>query len=113
MPTMPEGDPADPTPRSCAACTDGRLLPRARRTRATLLFSGSAQGAAREAAAELAEHFDVGVELWSATSYKRLRENALAVERWNRLHPSQEPRVADVAQLLADAPGRSWRSPTS
>ena len=58
-----------------------------------------------QAAAELAEHFDVGVELWSATSYKRLRENALEVERWNRLHPSQEPRVADVAQLLGDAPG--------
>jgi pyruvate dehydrogenase E1 component len=70
-----------------------------------LLFSGSAHGAAREAAAELAEHFDIGVELWSATSYKRLRENALEVERWNRLHPSQAPRVADVASLLADAPG--------
>ena len=38
----------------------------------------------------LAEHYDVGVELWSATSYKALREEALAVERWNRLHPSQE-----------------------
>ncbi|HEX9259990.1 MAG TPA: pyruvate dehydrogenase (acetyl-transferring), homodimeric type, partial [Acidimicrobiales bacterium] len=31
--------------------------------RATLLFSGSAQGAARQAAADLAEHYDVGVEL--------------------------------------------------
>ncbi|HZX53819.1 MAG TPA: pyruvate dehydrogenase (acetyl-transferring), homodimeric type, partial [Ilumatobacteraceae bacterium] len=72
---------------------------------ATLLFSGSAQGAARAAAEELAEHFDVGVELWSATSYKRLRENGLEVERWNRLHPSQPPRTADVAELLADAPG--------
>jgi len=69
------------------------------------LFSGSAQGAARGAAQELAEHFDVGVELWSATSYKRLRENGLEVERWNRLHPSQEPRTTDVAQLLGDSPG--------
>ena len=69
--------------------SSGRRRPRASRYGATLLFSGSAQGAAREAAAELAEHFDVGVELWSATSYKRLRENALEVERWNRLHPSQ------------------------
>ena len=57
--------------------------------RATVLFSGSAQGAARQAAAELAEHYDVGVELWSATSYKALRDEALAVERWNRLHPGQ------------------------
>jgi pyruvate dehydrogenase E1 component len=73
--------------------------------RATVVFSGSAQGAARQAQTDLAEQFDVAVELWSATSYKRLRENALEVERWNRLHPSREPRVPDIAQLLAEAPG--------
>jgi pyruvate dehydrogenase E1 component len=72
---------------------------------ATVLFSGSAQGAAREAQTELAEHFDVGVDLWSVTSYKRLREDALAAERWNRLHPDQEPREALVTQRLADGDG--------
>src|SRR4029078_9687644 len=40
--------------------------------KATILISVSAQGAARQAAVELAEHYDVGVELWSATSYKAL-----------------------------------------
>jgi pyruvate dehydrogenase E1 component len=73
--------------------------------KATLLFSGSAQSAARAAASELAEHYDVGVELWSATSYKTLREEALVVERWNRLHPGQSPRTPLVTRLLADAPG--------
>ena len=73
--------------------------------RATLLFSGSANGAARQAAADLAEHFGVGAELWSATSYKRLREEALEVERWNRLHPDRPPRTTLVNHLLADAPG--------
>ena len=73
--------------------------------RATILFSGSAHGAAREAAAELAEHYDVGVELWSATSYKTLREQAIDTERWNRFHPEEEPRTPLVAELLADAPG--------
>ena len=73
--------------------------------RATIVFSGSAQGAARQAAAELAEHYDVGVELWSATSYKALRDEALAVERWNRLHPGQSARTPLVTRLLADAPG--------
>jgi pyruvate dehydrogenase E1 component len=68
-----------------------------------LLFSGSAQGAAVEAAEELAANWDVGVELWSATSYKALREEALATERWNRLHPSQEPRTPLVTDLLGDA----------
>jgi pyruvate dehydrogenase E1 component len=72
---------------------------------ATLLFSGSASQAALQAAADLAEHFGVGVELWSATSYKRLREEALEVERWNRLHPDRPPRTTLVAHLLADAPG--------
>ncbi len=73
--------------------------------RATLLFSGSAYGAAKAAAADLAEHHGIGVELWSATSYKALRDDALATERWNRLHPADEPRQPLVARLLADAPG--------
>jgi pyruvate dehydrogenase E1 component len=73
--------------------------------RATLLFSGSAQGAARAAVIELAERYDVAVELWSATSYKALRDEALGVERWNRLHPTEAPRTPLVARLLADAAG--------
>ncbi|MGA1163627.1 MAG: pyruvate dehydrogenase (acetyl-transferring), homodimeric type, partial [Ilumatobacteraceae bacterium] len=73
--------------------------------RVTLLFSGSAQGAARAAAAELAEHWDVGAELWSATSYKTLREDALAAERWNRLNPPQVARTPLVTELMADTPG--------
>jgi pyruvate dehydrogenase E1 component len=72
---------------------------------ATLLFSGSAQGAARQAAADLAEHYGVGAELWSATSYKALREEGLAAERHNRLHPSGDRRVPRVAQILADSQG--------
>jgi pyruvate dehydrogenase E1 component len=74
-------------------------------TKATILFSGSAQGAARTAAAELAEHYGVGAELWSATSYKALREEAAGAERWNRLHPSETPRVPRVAQILSEAEG--------
>jgi pyruvate dehydrogenase E1 component len=105
MPVMPEGDPAEVRAAIMRGLYRWAPAPEGPSKRATLLFSGSAQGAARDAAAELAEHFDVGVELWSATSYKRLRENALEVERWNRLHPSREPRVPDIAQLLAEAPG--------
>jgi pyruvate dehydrogenase E1 component len=70
------------------------------RHHATILFSGTANLAAREAQSELAEHFDVAAELWSATSYKRLREQALTTERWNRLHPDQAPRVPRVTELL-------------
>jgi len=74
-------------------------------TKATVLFSGSGHTAARAAAVTLLERYGVGVDLWSATSYKALRENALETERWNRLHPGEEPRAALVATLLADAPG--------
>ena len=73
--------------------------------RATILFSGSAQGAAQAAVVELAEKFDVGAELWSATSYKVLRENALSVERDNRLHPSRPPDTPRVTDLLARTEG--------
>ncbi len=73
--------------------------------RATILFSGISHTAARAAAADLAEHYDVGAELWSATSYKKLREDALAAERHNRLHPSGEPRTPIVSSLLAESQG--------
>jgi pyruvate dehydrogenase E1 component len=73
--------------------------------RATVIFSGTAHTAAREAQQELAEHFDIGVELWSATSYKKLREDALEVERWNRLHPGDTPRVPYVTEQLSGAEG--------
>jgi pyruvate dehydrogenase E1 component len=73
--------------------------------RATIVFSGTAHTAAREAAVELAEHYDVAVELWSATSYKALREEALSVERTNRLHPSREREVPLVTRLLQESAG--------
>jgi pyruvate dehydrogenase E1 component len=70
-----------------------------------IVFSGTANLAAREAAADLAEHYAVGAELWSATSYKKLREEALAVDRWNRLHPAESPRAPLVTRLLGHTPG--------
>ena len=73
--------------------------------RATVIFSGTAQGAAREAQSLLATQHDVAVELWSATSYKALREDALSVERWNRLHPTDTPRTPFVTEALTEAEG--------
>ncbi len=70
-----------------------------------ILFSGSSQGAARAAQNALAEHYRVGAELWSATSYKCLREEAMEVERWNRLHPDLEPRVPYVTTQLQNVGG--------
>jgi pyruvate dehydrogenase E1 component len=73
--------------------------------RVTIVFSGSASQAALEARQLLAEHHGVAAELWSATSYKALREEALETERHNRLHPSDPPRIPYVTQALANADG--------
>jgi pyruvate dehydrogenase E1 component len=97
MPPMPEGS------------EDGILeglyrwapAPEGPKHPASILFSGTANLAAREAQSELAEHYDVAADLHSATSYKRLREQALTTERWNRLHadqPAQTPRVTELLQ---------------
>jgi len=72
---------------------------------AAILFSGTANLAARTAREELAEHYGVGVELWSVTSYKRLREEALEVERWNRLHPGSPVRTPFVTRTLSSVQG--------
>ena len=73
--------------------------------RATILFSGTAHLAATSAQRELAEHFDVGAELWSVTSYKHLRDDALATERGNRLHPMMPHQEPLVARRLAESQG--------
>ncbi|MBM3805279.1 MAG: pyruvate dehydrogenase (acetyl-transferring), homodimeric type [Actinobacteria bacterium] len=71
----------------------------------TILFSGSAHSAASAAAAELLERYSVGCELWSATSYKALRDQAIEVERYNRLHPEQQERKPLVTELLDGGQG--------
>ncbi len=73
--------------------------------RATILFSGVMWQAAMAARAELADRWRVSVDCWSVTSYTELRDDALAVERWNRLHPAEAPRAPLVAEHLGDADG--------
>jgi pyruvate dehydrogenase E1 component len=70
-----------------------------RKLRASLVASGSILRQALRAQ-ELLEQYDVAADVWSATSYQQLRNDALEVERWNRLHPDQEPRAPYVAKLL-------------
>src|SRR5260370_28190341 len=75
------------------------------RYRAQILASGTAVLAALDAQRMLADEFDVAADLWSATSYKLLRDDALGVERSNRLHPTEVPKVPYVTEALADAEG--------
>lgn len=73
--------------------------------RATILFSGASQGAAREARQLLYDNHAIAAELWSVTSYQRLRREGLEVERNNRLHPESKPEIPLVTRKLADSQG--------
>jgi pyruvate dehydrogenase E1 component len=68
--------------------------------RVRILASGTGMLAALEAQELLAAHHDTAAEVWSATSYKLLREDALSVERFNRLHPTDVPRVPYISHVL-------------
>ncbi|HVY61924.1 MAG TPA: pyruvate dehydrogenase (acetyl-transferring), homodimeric type, partial [Planctomycetota bacterium] len=69
--------------------------------RVRLLGSGSILVEVLRAQQLLAERFGVAADVFSATSYPLLRREALAAERWNRLHPTDPPRIPRVTQILA------------
>jgi pyruvate dehydrogenase E1 component len=56
-------------------------------------------------AQKLLEDYKVAADVWSITSYKELYLEGHAAERWNMLHPLEEPRVPYVRQCLEDASG--------
>ena len=56
-------------------------------------------------AQKMLEEFDVSADVWSATSYKRLRSEAREARRWNMLHPTEEPKVSYLENLLKDETG--------
>jgi len=59
--------------------------------KAHIFGSGPILRSALQAQQILAEQFNVSADVWSATSYKLLRNEALRIKRWNMLHPG-EPR---------------------
>jgi pyruvate dehydrogenase E1 component len=75
------------------------------RGRVRLVGSGTILQQALAAQDLLAERFGVAAEVYSATSWQELRRDALAVERWNRLHPAEEPRVPYATQVLGPEGG--------
>jgi pyruvate dehydrogenase E1 component len=73
--------------------------------RAQLFGSGAILNEVLKAQEILEERYDVAADVWSVTSYKELRRDALEIERWNMLHPTEEPRAPYVGQCLDKAPG--------
>ncbi|MCH6582789.1 MAG: pyruvate dehydrogenase (acetyl-transferring), homodimeric type [Proteobacteria bacterium] len=70
-----------------------------------LLGSGTILREVMAAAGLLDKDFGVAADIWSVTSFTELRREGLDVERWNRLHPEETPKVSYVEQYLAQSNG--------
>jgi pyruvate dehydrogenase E1 component len=68
--------------------------------RASICFSGPLWQDAMEARRILAEDWGVSTDTWAVTSWSNLRADAVAAERWNRLHPDQPRRMPHVTSTL-------------
>jgi pyruvate dehydrogenase E1 component len=68
----------------------------------TLFGSGSILNEALKAQKLLAEKYSISADVWSVTSYNELRRDALAVDRWNRLHPAEPERKPYLLQTLGN-----------
>src|SRR5690625_1769066 len=65
-----------------------------------ILASGVAMQWALEAQQLLADDWQVTAEVWSATSWTELRREAMACDRWNRLHPDEAQQTPHVTNQL-------------
>ena len=102
-----------PMPAMPAGCEDGilkglyKFKPGAegKKVKAHIFGSGSIMQSALKAQEILAEKYGVSADVWSATSYKLLRTDAIRCQRWNMLHPTQPAQKSYVESLLAKEQG--------
>ena len=73
--------------------------------RVQLMGSGTILREVLAAAVLLHDDFGIPSDIWSVTSFNELRRDALATERWNQLHPEDEPRKCYLENCLADRNG--------
>jgi pyruvate dehydrogenase E1 component len=73
--------------------------------RAQLMGSGTILREVLHAAELLEKDFGIPSDVWSVTSFNELRRDGLHVERWNQLHPEDEPRLSYVEQCLVGRSG--------
>ena len=73
--------------------------------KAHILGSGPLLREALRAQEILAERYEVSADVWSATSYKLLRGEALQAKRWNMLHPISPPKRSYLETVLEKEQG--------
>jgi pyruvate dehydrogenase E1 component len=99
-------------PEMPAGCEEGIIkgiykLKAAEGKKATvqLFGSGSILNEALRAQTILAEKYGIQADVWSVTSYNELRREALAADRWSRLHPTEKQKVPHILTVLEKADG--------
>ena len=75
------------------------------KVRVNLMGSGTILREVLAAASILEKDYGVPADVFSVTSFNELRRNALDVERWNTLHPTETPRVNYVQECLGERRG--------
>jgi pyruvate dehydrogenase E1 component len=102
MPPMPEGAPEGILKGIYRLRTAEKVTGR---PRVQLFGSGAVLREALRAQQILAEKYQVDADVWSVTSYNQLRRDALAADRWNRLHPAEKPRHPYIQTMLEKTAG--------
>jgi len=75
------------------------------KVRVTLFGSGTILREVQAAAELLEKNYGVPADVFSVTSFSELRRNALAVERWNMLHPGEPRKQTYIEHVLAEREG--------
>ena len=70
-----------------------------------LFGSGTILNEAIKAQAILKDKYSIAADVWSVTSYNELRRDALGVERWNWLHPTEKQKVPYIVTALKGTEG--------
>ena len=70
-----------------------------------LLGSGAILREVIQAAEMLHNDFEISADVWSVTSFNRLRRDGMEVQRWNMLHPEEPSKISYVEKCLSDAQG--------
>ena len=73
--------------------------------KAQIFGSGPILNEALKAQEILADDYGVSADVWSATSYKMLRSEALNAQRWNMLHPTAKQRRSYLERILENETG--------
>jgi pyruvate dehydrogenase E1 component len=73
--------------------------------KAHLFGSGTILNEVIKARDILEENYKVATDVWSITSYKELRKDGQDTERWNMLHPAEQPKLTYIADMLKNEEG--------